>query len=89
MSSQDQATQSALTLTEEEIDDILFFSRAGQVDELRETVEEAVKRAGSAHAKQVLGSAANESGNTALHYCCANGHKGAFVKLFRSNPASC
>ena len=78
----------ALHLTEDQADDVLFFARAGQLTELKETLTELVKahgdqkqldeksQAGQETRGKIVAEAKNESGNTALHYCCANGHEG-------------
>lgn len=71
-------------LSEDQIDDLLYCARAGDLDELRETVDALVPPDQSSDKEQerrrtlaqLLESASNEDGNTPLHYCCANGHLG-------------
>ncbi|KDN43665.1 ankyrin [Tilletiaria anomala UBC 951] len=81
-------------LAEEEIDDILFFARAGQLEELQETFDELCKKHSSAERsvdelkENIIKATRNETGNTALHYCCANGHKGVADYLIPSSSLS-
>ncbi|KAK0547292.1 ankyrin repeat-containing protein [Tilletia horrida] len=62
---------SGKTLSAEMLDDILYFARAGEVADLRETIEAA---AGTSSVQDILSEAFNEQGNGPLHFSCANGH---------------
>lgn len=64
------------TLTEEEIDDILYFSRVNELEEFKQTLAE-IKTAKNYSEVDILKAAVDsETGNTALHYASANGHIG-------------
>lgn len=66
-------------LTSDEIDDILYCARAGEVDELTEVMDTIVARLGGSAKEDlsaIVKAATNEAENTALHYAAANGHKG-------------
>ncbi|KAF2207148.1 hypothetical protein CERZMDRAFT_51593 [Cercospora zeae-maydis SCOH1-5] len=61
------------SLTFEEIDDLLYFTRAHEVQDLQQTITELTQKY-SCSAKEVLEAAIDpESGNTVLHFCSANG----------------
>ncbi|PWN96620.1 ankyrin [Tilletiopsis washingtonensis] len=66
------------TPTADEIDDVLYSARAGDVDELRSALAafaaEGAAPLSDAQLAQALDAAANETGNTALLYAAANGH---------------
>jgi ankyrin repeat protein len=68
------------TPTADEIDDVLYSARAGDVDELRSALAafaaEGAAPLSDAQLAQALDAAANETGNTALLYAAANGHMG-------------
>ncbi|KAM3418075.1 hypothetical protein BST61_g6280 [Cercospora zeina] len=60
-------------LTFEEVDDLLYFTRANEVQDLQQTITELTQKH-SCSAKEVLEAAIYpESGNTVLHFCSANG----------------
>jgi uncharacterized protein len=66
----------AIPLTDDEIDDILYISRANELDELTPYLESlAIKYKASSDAI-ICAAVDPESGNTALHYASANGHLG-------------
>ncbi|KAK5116125.1 hypothetical protein LTR62_008451 [Meristemomyces frigidus] len=67
------------TLTADEIDDVLYFTRGNEVEELKQTLSELLQKH-SCSAKDVLeASVHSETGNTVLHFCSANG----FVDLLK------
>ncbi|KXT04905.1 hypothetical protein AC578_3489 [Pseudocercospora eumusae] len=67
-------------LTFDEIDDLLYFTRANEVQDLQQTTTELSQKY-SCEAKDVLSAAIDpESGNTVLHFCSANG----FTELLQS-----
>ncbi|PIA92429.1 Ankyrin repeat-containing protein [Cercospora beticola] len=60
-------------LTFDEVDDLLYFTRANEVQDLQQTITELSQKY-SCSAKDVLEAAIDpESGNTVLHFCSANG----------------
>lgn len=61
-----------LALTFDEIDDLLYFTRANEVQDLQQTMTELAQKH-SCSQKDVLEAAIDpESGNTVLHLCSAN-----------------
>lgn len=67
-------------LTFDDIDDLLYFTRANEVPELQQTIAELAQKF-QCQPKHVLEAAVDpESGNTVLHFCSANG----FVDLLSS-----
>ncbi|EME81905.1 uncharacterized protein MYCFIDRAFT_138563 [Pseudocercospora fijiensis CIRAD86] len=67
-------------LTFDEIDDLLYFTRVNEVQDLQQTITELIQKY-QCEAKDVLSAAIDpESGNTVLHFCSANG----FTELLRS-----
>ncbi len=84
------AASPKLKLSEEEVDDLLFFSRAGQLEELQQTLEQLAARLSADEGltknvlPQVLEAATSETGNGVLHYCCANGHQGEISQTARA-----
>lgn len=66
----------APSLTEDEIDDLLYFARTGDKEEYDNTSNALLKRE-SATPLDVLAVAKDEySGNGVLHMAAANGHAG-------------
>lgn len=60
-------------LTFDEVDDLLYFTRANEAQELQQTITELAQKY-SCSQKDVLEAAVDpESGNTVLHFCSANG----------------
>jgi len=65
-----------ISLTADEIDDVLYLARANESEELEEYLKELCARH-SASAKQILEVCMDpETGNTALHFTAANGLSG-------------
>jgi len=63
-------------LTADEIDDLLYFTRVNEVNDLRQTVTELAQKY-QCGTKEVLAAGVDpESGNSVLHYCAANGLAG-------------
>lgn len=54
--------------TEDEVYDLLSACRFGETEEVQQFIEK--------HGKEAVAAARDESGNTVLHMCCANGHVG-------------
>ncbi|EPQ27086.1 uncharacterized protein PFL1_05370 [Pseudozyma flocculosa PF-1] len=65
-------------LTEEQVDDLLFAARVGDLEDvaafLDPTIASATASGDEAQIAQLLLSIKNDSDNTLLHYCSANGH---------------
>jgi hypothetical protein len=64
------------SLTEDEIDDFLYFSRANELQDLKDFLPSILTAKNSSGLELVKVAVDNESGNTALHYASANGHLG-------------
>jgi hypothetical protein len=63
-------------LSEDEIDDLLYFARTGDKEELDTLREELCKREGCSIVELLETARDTESGNAILHMCAANGHSG-------------
>ncbi|KZF20256.1 ankyrin [Xylona heveae TC161] len=64
----------SFTLTEDEIDDLLYFARAGEADDLVSTLKELATAKGLSSPGPILSQARDEhSGNSVLHMAAANG----------------
>ncbi|KAH6665806.1 ankyrin repeat-containing domain protein [Halenospora varia] len=77
------------TLSEDEIDDLLYFARIGDIDEFNTLKDQLCQREGVA-VLQLLQSARDEgSGNGILHMAAANGHAVLLRDLCKalSNPS--
>ncbi|KAK3658847.1 ankyrin repeat-containing protein [Elasticomyces elasticus] len=62
-----------ITLTVDEVDDLLYFTRANEADDLHQTINELTQKY-SCNAQEVLEAGIDpENGNSVLHYCSANG----------------
>lgn len=62
-------------LSEEEIDDLIYFSRAGEYKDLAETLSALATREGVSQA-EILVAAKDEGKSTCLHMATGNGHTG-------------
>lgn len=67
-------------LTADEIDDLLYFTRVNEADELQETLSELSRKSNCSKKDVVRACVDPESGNTVLHYASANG----FAELLRT-----
>lgn len=66
-------------LTEDEIDDLIYFARAGEDDDLEQTLKELAERE-KVTAAEILVAAKDESNkSTTLHMAAGNGHLGKFI----------
>ncbi len=72
-------------LTEEEIEDLLYFARTGDKAEFNELKDELCKRENVSDVELLEAARDEESGNGVLHMAAANGHSGI---LSRSSLAS-
>ncbi|KAF1814072.1 ankyrin [Eremomyces bilateralis CBS 781.70] len=62
------------SLSEDEIDDILYFSRANETADLEQFLAELAGQKSCTKSELITAAVDEESGNGALHYACANGH---------------
>jgi len=75
-------------LNEEEIDDLLYFARAGEKEDLEATLTQLAEREKVSKA-EILASTRDESKATCLHMATGNGHKeivSLIVSQFDSRP---
>lgn len=71
-----------LSLTEDEIDDLLYLARANETQDLPAYLAELSQtRPGSSHADVLVSAVDAASGNSALHYAAANGHTGTCLLI--------
>jgi hypothetical protein len=62
-------------LSQEEIDDLIYLSRAGEKDELTSFISSLAERE-SVSPAEILTAAKDEGKNTCLHMAAGNGHLG-------------
>ncbi|KHN94984.1 ankyrin repeat containing protein YAR1 [Metarhizium album ARSEF 1941] len=60
-------------LSDDEIDDLIYYARAGETDELKESLAALAEREKVSHA-EILIAARDEGKSTALHMATGNGH---------------
>lgn len=63
-------------LSEDEIDDLVYFARTGESSDFRSTIDALCSREGCALAAVLDAAVDADSGNGALHMAAANGHTG-------------
>ena len=63
-------------LTEDHVDDLIYFARNGQVEEFQAALITIAEFAGSSPLNTVAVAFDQESGNSPLHMASANGHIG-------------
>lgn len=61
------------SLTLDEIDDLLYFTRVNEVEDLQQTISELSEKYNCSQRDVIPAGVDPESGNTLLHYCSANG----------------
>lgn len=66
----------APALTADEIDDVLYFTRVNEVEDLKAIIAELAPKYGCEQRDVVEAAVDPENGNSALHYCAANGLSG-------------
>jgi hypothetical protein len=64
------------SLSEDEVDDLLYFARVGDLQELLSSLEAFAKSTNTTQASIVSAAVDEQSGNGILHMASANGHIG-------------
>lgn len=64
------------TLSEDDIDDLLYFARTNDIAELRALLSSLAAQNTCSEAEILLAARDPDSGNTAAHYAAANGFDG-------------
>jgi hypothetical protein len=72
----------ASTLSEDEIDDLLYFARTGDKEEFDTLRAELCEREKVTEAELLEAARDAESGNGVLHMAAANGHSSEFASVF-------
>ncbi len=67
------------SLSEDDIDDLLYFARTGELRELLSSIEAFAKSANSTQASIISAAIDEYSGNGILHMASANGHTGKSI----------
>jgi uncharacterized protein len=70
-----------VTLTDDEIDDVLYLARVNEVDELSTFIAELTVQHKCSSTDILVAAVDSENGNTALHYAGANGHTSVLMLL--------
>lgn len=70
-------------LSEDQVDDLIYFARSGQVEEFQASLVTIAESSGSSPLNTIAVTFDQESGNSPLHMASANGHIGS-----RSTPSS-
>lgn len=71
-----------VTLSEDEIDDLLYFARSGETEDFNVLKEELLKRENVPLAGLLEAARDETSGNGILHMAGANGHHGKCFMFF-------
>ena len=66
-------------LTEEEIDDFLYFARANELSDLQQFKQELSAKQPTSFTELLAVAIDPETGNSPLHYASANGHIGTEI----------
>lgn len=69
------------SLTEDQIDDLLYLARVGETSELTTAISEIAKTLATTPPIVCLAAVDPQSRNGLLHMACANGHRGLRSKL--------
>ncbi len=77
-------------LSEDDIDDLLYSARAGDLEDLRTTLTQLAKTTNAPQLEILTAAVDSSSGNGVLHMASANGHTGTSVlhPSYESNPPS-
>jgi hypothetical protein len=70
-----------LILTEDEIEDLLYLARTNELPDLQQLLKELSTKYTVSKAQILARSTDPETGNSPLHYACANGHIGEYRSL--------
>ncbi|MCJ1463685.1 hypothetical protein MMC07_002293 [Pseudocyphellaria aurata] len=62
------------TLTDDQIDDLLYFARTGQLDDFRDSIEAFARNSNISHYEVVCAAVEQQSSNSSFHMASANGH---------------
>ncbi|MCJ1271808.1 hypothetical protein MMC22_011713 [Lobaria immixta] len=78
-----------MSLTEDEIDDLLYYARNGQLDDFRASIEAFARTSNTSHYEVVRAAVDHQSGNSSLHMASANGHSNVLNYVLATiHPAS-
>ena len=75
----------SLVISEDIIDDILYFSRTADIEELQATLNGVSKELAAPPHDVLVAAIEPESGNSALHMAAANGHTGELSKYYNKS----
>ena len=73
-----------IQLTEEQVDDILFYARTGELEELQTCVKEISQTRNTSQVDIIAACLDEQSQNTPLHMAAANGQLGTDILEFTS-----
>jgi len=78
-----------LSLTEDEIDDLLYYSRANEIQEFEAQLRHLSGKYSVSQPYTILEAAVDpDNGNTTLHYACANGHLSSVTAILDTFPST-
>lgn len=72
------AATASCSLSDDEMDDLLYLSRIGDTQSFSETLSVLKESLGCSEADILLAARDDNSGNNVLHMACGNGHLGSF-----------
>jgi hypothetical protein len=71
----------APSLSEDEVDDLIYLARVGEKEDLKALTNELLNRETCSSANLLEAAKDEASGNGVLHMAAANGHEGKFHQL--------
>jgi predicted FMN-binding regulatory protein PaiB len=74
-------------LSEDEIDDLIYFARTGETKDLFETVASLAEREKATHAEILIAAKDESNKSTTLHMATGNGHLGGLGRESSDNCA--
>nr|OQO24325.1 hypothetical protein B0A51_07175 [Rachicladosporium sp. CCFEE 5018] len=80
------ASSQSPSLTADDIDDLLYYTRVNEKDELLKTIDELAQKYQCSKETILQAGIDPESGNSTLHYCAANGLADLLPTLFQILP---
>ncbi|OQO15260.1 hypothetical protein B0A48_00643 [Cryoendolithus antarcticus] len=80
------ASSRSPSLTADDIDDLLYYTRVNEKDELLKTIDELAQKYQCSKETILQAGIDPESGNSTLHYCAANGLADLLPTLFQILP---